>query len=194
MPKSIFILTVLINVFVAIMIACFIAWLPTGCGALQTIASNPLVADTICSIYESMGIDTETTTAVIPQTIKNPCVVREILDSLLQIGSTVVGSSQFAGSSAPPPTITHDQITEFVNWLSTTRASLHAGERIGNLQKRVIATMPDTSSEMIRTVELSISSLLSTLPSSRTLSSDDVKILQSSIDHITGLLAQVGSR
>jgi len=150
----------------------------TGCvylksAGIEVAVPNPFIEDPTgrCSIYQDLGIDVATTTGIIPQYIKNPCVAQGLVVGVAQ-GGVVLEAYQV------------EDVRKFV---SNAMAHLEVGRSFKSAKAYLAGHVGKLNREA-GLLFLMVGDVLITLPDIALIQQDDVAIIRASL---TDLLAKV---
>lgn len=150
----------------------------SGCAYLKSAGievavPNPFIEDPTgrCSIYQDLGIDVATTTGIIPQYIKNPCVAQGMVVGVAQ-GGVVLEAYQI------------EDVRKFV---SGAMAALEVGRSFKSAKAYLAGHVGKLNREA-GLLFLMVGDVILTLPDAALIQQDDVAIIRASL---TDLLSKV---
>lgn len=155
--------------FAAFAVAVFCVWVVIGNGcAWQGIGvkgPNPFEADPACTIYADMEIDVATTTAIIPQYIKNPCAAQSLIVSIARGGIVLEAY----------------QVEEYAAWVETAKGYIKIGLSVATVKLYVGAQVAKLNRKF-GAMYFILSDLFLVLPDTALVEADDVRLIIASLD------------
>jgi len=156
----------------------FCLWVVYGC-AYQGIGvkgPNPFEADPTCTIYADMGIDTATTTAIIPKYILNPCAAQNIVVSVAKSGYALEAY----------------QVEEFKLWVGEAKKYVAIGRTFGDIKLFIGAGLGKLNRK-IGMMYFIVSDLMLVLPDTALVEVDDVRLIDASLDDAVKKVEEMAS-
>lgn len=162
-----------------VVVATGVVMLMQGCAymkeqGVQVKLPDPITEDPSCTIYKDMGIDPATSTAIIPQYIKNPCAAQNILATVAKTGVALEAY----------------QIEDFIVWAGKAKQYLTVGLEFSNVKLFIGGQLTQINKEL-GMVYFIMSDLLLVLPDTAIVQPDDVRLMHASIDDLVKKVQQL---
>lgn len=146
----------------------------TGAQGVAVKVPDPFTPDPSCTIYADMGIDPATSTATIPQYIKNPCAAQNILATVAKSGVALEAY----------------QVDEFEVWAAGAKQAITVGMTFENVKLYIGGQLTRINGKL-GMVYFITSDLLLVLPDAALVQTEDATLMHASLDDLVRKVRQL---